>query len=71
LNGIANGLEAVNIEYISENLKPIFCSLIALNFDNINDVLEKEYSARNIDWKPDSTVRSVSLVGLKKMFLCQ
>jgi hypothetical protein len=34
-SGIANGLEAANIEFISENLKPIFCSPIALNFDNM------------------------------------
>jgi hypothetical protein len=40
LSGIANGLEAANIEYISENLKPISCSPIALNFANINDVSE-------------------------------
>jgi hypothetical protein len=71
LSGIANGLESANIEFSSENLKPIFCSPIALNFDNINDVLEKEYSAKNMDWKPDSTVRSALLVGLKKMFPCR
>jgi hypothetical protein len=71
LSGIANGREAANIEFISENPKPIFCSPIAFNFDNINDVLEKEYSAKNMDRKPDSTVRSVVLVGLKKMFPCQ
>ena len=71
LSGIANGLEAANIEYIPENLKPIFYSPIALNFDNINYVLEKEYSAKNMDRKPDSTVRTVLLVGLKKIFPCQ
>jgi 2-oxoglutarate dehydrogenase complex dehydrogenase (E1) component-like enzyme len=71
LSGMANGIEAANIEFVSENLKPIFCSPIALNFDNINDVLKKEYSAKNMDWKPDFTVRSVLLVGLKKMFPCQ
>jgi hypothetical protein len=64
LSGIANGLEAANIKLISENLKPIFCCPIELNFGDINDALEKEYSARNIDWKPDSTGRSVLLVGL-------
>ena len=41
---------------------------MALNFDNIKDVVEKDYSAKNMDWKPDSTVRSVLLIGLKKMF---
>jgi hypothetical protein len=44
LSGIANGLEAAIIEFISQNLKPIFCSPIALTFDDINDVVEKDKS---------------------------
>jgi hypothetical protein len=42
----ANGLEAANIEFISENLKPTLGSPIALNFDNIIDVLENTIRLR-------------------------
>jgi hypothetical protein len=72
LTGIANGFTAANAALASNNQKPLFCApSIAMNSDNINDILETEYSARPALWNPTSTIRTVLLVGMMKAFPCK
>jgi len=72
LTGVANGLTAANLELASDNRKQLFCApTIPLNFDNVNDILEKEYAARRAIWNPTSPMRDVLLVGFMKAFPCK
>jgi hypothetical protein len=72
LTGVANGLTAANLELASNNKKQLFCApTIPLNFDNVNDILEKEYAARRAIWNPTSPMRDVLLVGFMKAFPCK
>jgi hypothetical protein len=72
LTGIANGFTAANGELASKNQKQLFCAPpIALNFDNLNEIIEAEYSTRPTAWQPTSTIRTVLLVGLMKEFPCK
>ena len=72
LTGIGNGFMAANAVLASNNQTQLFCAPpIALNFDNIEDILEKEYSTRPVQWQPTSTMRMVLLVGLMKAFPCK
>jgi hypothetical protein len=72
LTGIANGFTAANAELASNNQKLLFCApSIAMNSDNINDILETEYSTPRALWNPTSTIRTVLLVGMMKAFPCK
>jgi hypothetical protein len=72
LTGLANGFAAANAELALEHRKQIFCApTIALNFDNVSDILEEEYSTNSAVWQPASTIRSVLLVGWMKAFPCK
>jgi hypothetical protein len=72
LTGIANGFTAANTALASNNQKLLFCApSMTMNSDNINDILETEYSTRPALWNPTDTIRTVLLVGMMKAFPCK
>jgi hypothetical protein len=72
LTGIANGFTAANAELTARHQQQLFCSpVIGLNFDNIDEIIEREYSSTPAVWQPTSTMRMVLLFGLMKAFPCK
>jgi hypothetical protein len=71
LSGIGNGFAAANAKLAMDKQKQMFCApTMALNFENMNEIIEREYSNESVQWQPASTMRTVLLVGLMEAFPC-
>jgi hypothetical protein len=71
LSGFANGYSAASMASKVAGRKEFYCAPVTLYFDNLTDILEREYADPADHWTPDSTIRTVFLVALERTFPCR
>lgn len=72
LSGVASGLKVANFLLADRKDAPLFCAPgMTLTFDNLTDILEREYSSTVIRWTDDMHAEIIMEAGLVNTFPCE